>query len=88
MYFNFSCTTLGDSKPLRDNHVPKDINQACHDSKQSPNHPKTAKNHLEPPKDVQNLQNRSKIEDFMKSSWNLTILDIPHASRSWSRDSC
>ena len=52
------------------------------------NHPKSTTNHLEPPKDAQNLQNPSKIEDFRKSSWIITILDLPSPRTSKSRDSC
>ena len=52
------------------------------------NYPKSTTNHLEPPKDAQNLQNPSKIEDFRKSSWIITILDLPSPRTSKSGYSC
>ena len=63
----------GDSKPL---YEANDIKKACSGSEQSPNYPKPFGNQLEPPKYAQNLQNRSKIEDFAKSSWNLTTIGL------------
>ena len=78
----------GAPKPLWGNYCANNITHACHSSEQSPNYPKPSGNQLEPPKYAQNLQNRSKIEDFAKSSWNLTTIGLPRPRTSWSRDSC
>ena len=53
------------------------LSKHARESSDPQDYPKPNTGHLNPPKDDQNLQNPSKIEDFTKYSWKMNILDLP-----------